>query len=121
MSSSSTNYASSIERDLTYFPTSLPISKEEPVYIKEGTVPTYKPNSPALSYQLHCNTLKARAGSLFLPHGKVRTPVFMPVGTKGTIKGLSSQQLIESAECPEIILGTHFFSFIFKHLLFSSF
>lgn len=30
----------------------------------------------------------ARACDLILPHGSVRTPVFMPVGTKGTIKGV---------------------------------
>ena len=28
-----------------------------------------------------------------LPHGDVCTPVYMPVGTKGTIKGLTSQQM----------------------------
>ena len=28
-----------------------------------------------------------------LPHGDVHTPVYMPVGTKGTIKGLTSEQM----------------------------
>ena len=35
----------------------------------------------------------ARAGIFKLPRHPVRTPVFMPVGTQGTIKGLTSQQL----------------------------
>ena len=30
---------------------------------------------------------KARACEMILPHGIVNTPVYMPVGTKGTIKG----------------------------------
>lgn len=30
----------------------------------------------------------ARVGVLSLPHGEVRTPVYMPVGTKGAMKGL---------------------------------
>ncbi len=33
---------------------------------------------------------KARSSILTLPHGDVATPVYMPVGTKGTIKGLTS-------------------------------
>lgn len=33
-----------------------------------------------------------------LPHGQVKTPVFMPVGTKGTIKGLIVPQ-IEQTGC----------------------
>ena len=30
---------------------------------------------------------EARAGVLRTPHGRVQTPTFMPVGTKGTVKG----------------------------------
>lgn len=47
----------------------------------------------------------ARASMMTLPHGDVMTPVFMPVGTKGTIKSLTSQQLYEPALSPQIILG----------------
>ena len=32
----------------------------------------------------------ARAGTLSLPHGEVRTPAFMPVGTHGVVRGLSA-------------------------------
>jgi len=36
----------------------------------------------------------ARAGKLITPHGEVETPVFMPVGTLGSVKGVS-QDLLE--------------------------
>jgi queuine tRNA-ribosyltransferase len=39
---------------------------------------------------------KARAGVLTTPHGVIKTPVFMPVGTQGTVKGLSSHELTEA-------------------------
>ena len=54
---------------------------------REDSPPVFTENSPALAFNIHCHLLKARAATLHLPHGKVRTPVFMPVGTKGTIKG----------------------------------
>lgn len=67
--------------------------------------PVFTDSSPALCYQILGRSKKARAGTLHLPHGTVRTPVFMPVGTKGTIKGLSSKQLDLDSMSPEIILG----------------
>jgi queuine tRNA-ribosyltransferase len=45
----------------------------------------------------------ARGGRLHTPHGIVETPVFMAVGTQGTVKGLTPQQL-DDAGVP-IILG----------------
>src|SRR5260221_2434327 len=36
---------------------------------------------------------KARAGTLELFHGKVQTPIFMPVGTQATVKTLSPDEL----------------------------
>jgi queuine tRNA-ribosyltransferase len=41
-------------------------------------------------------TTAARLGVLKTPHGEVRTPVFMPVGTQATVKGLSPQQVAET-------------------------
>ena len=38
-------------------------------------------------------TTAARLGVLKTPHGEIRTPVFMPVGTQATVKGLSPQQV----------------------------
>jgi queuine tRNA-ribosyltransferase len=45
----------------------------------------------------------ARAGTLTLPHGTVRTPAFMPVGTHGTVRGLHPDEV--RAAGAEIILG----------------
>ncbi|MEB3223317.1 MAG: tRNA guanosine(34) transglycosylase Tgt [Candidatus Sericytochromatia bacterium] len=45
----------------------------------------------------------ARAGRLTLPHGVVETPVFMPVGTKATVKALTPEDL--EAVGAQIILG----------------
>ncbi|XP_013133996.1 PREDICTED: queuine tRNA-ribosyltransferase [Papilio polytes] len=53
--------------------------------------------------QAECGITKARAGLMKLPHCDVRTPVFMPVGTQGTMKGLLPDQLL-ALDC-EIILG----------------
>src|SRR5678815_823361 len=36
---------------------------------------------------------RARRGRLHLAHGTVETPVFMPVGTQATVKGLTPEQL----------------------------
>ena len=36
---------------------------------------------------------RARAGLLHTPHGVVETPVFMPVGTAGTVKAISQEEL----------------------------
>ena len=38
----------------------------------------------------------ARAGILTTPHGVMETPIFMPVGTQGTVKGLSSDELTQA-------------------------
>ncbi|CAE7609179.1 QTRT1, partial [Symbiodinium microadriaticum] len=59
----------------------------------------------ALQFEVLSKVSHARAGNVRLPHGNVRTPVFMPVGTKGTIKALSTEQLLDDAMAPEIILG----------------
>ena len=52
------------------------------------------------------NECKARLGRLFTDHGEIDTPVFMPVGTNGTVKGLWQSQL-ESLQAG-IILGNAF-------------
>lgn len=59
----------------------------------------------ALSFKIlaECSTTKARASLMKLPHATVDTPVFMPVGTQGTLKGLVPDQLRE-LDC-RIILG----------------
>jgi queuine tRNA-ribosyltransferase len=45
----------------------------------------------------------ARAGVLHTPHGKIETPIFMPVGTQATVKTLDQRDLVEAQA--QIILG----------------
>ena len=52
----------------------------------------------------------ARAGVLSLGHGEVKTPVFMPVGTQGSVKALSQEDL--KAIGAEIILGNAYHLFL---------
>ena len=47
---------------------------------------------------------KARAGLLHTSHGAIETPIFMPVGTAGTVKGVHQQELREDVMA-QIILG----------------
>ena len=45
----------------------------------------------------------ARRGMLETPHGAVETPVFMPVGTQGTVKAVSPDRLVDLGA--EIVLS----------------
>ena len=47
---------------------------------------------------------KARAGVITTDHGKIETPIFMPVGTVGTVKGVHQTELKNEIN-PDIILG----------------
>ncbi len=49
---------------------------------------------------------KARLGRLSLPHGEVRTPAFMPVGTQATVKGMRPEHIEEMGA--DILLGNTF-------------
>ncbi|MBF0399102.1 MAG: tRNA guanosine(34) transglycosylase Tgt, partial [Desulfobacterales bacterium] len=42
-----------------------------------------------------CNQTRARAGIISTAHGDIETPVFMPVGTLGSVKSISPEELIE--------------------------
>jgi queuine tRNA-ribosyltransferase len=53
--------------------------------------------------QIEATRGPARAGKLITPHGEVETPVFMPVGTLGSVKGISQDVLEELGV--EILLG----------------
>lgn len=53
----------------------------------------------------HTDTLSnARAGLLTTDHGQIQTPIFMPVGTVGSVKGLTVRDLKEEVKA-QIILG----------------
>ncbi len=47
---------------------------------------------------------KARAGLLETAHGKIETPIFMPVGTAGTVKAVHQRELVNDIKA-QIILG----------------
>ena len=47
---------------------------------------------------------KARAGSIITAHGEIQTPIFMPVGTVGTVKTVHQREL-ETEVRAQIILG----------------
>jgi queuine tRNA-ribosyltransferase len=51
-----------------------------------------------------CTGSAARAGQLITPHGAIQTPVFMPVGTAGSVKGIHVRDLKEDIKA-QIILG----------------
>lgn len=46
----------------------------------------------------------ARAGTIFTAHGEIKTPIFMPVGTQGTVKGVHQHELEQTIKA-QIILG----------------
>ena len=43
-----------------------------------------------------CSRGRARVGEIETPHGTFETPIFMPVGTQGSVKGLSPHELVET-------------------------
>jgi tRNA-guanine transglycosylase len=75
--------------------------------IPEGENPVFTDKSPALCFHIHATSGRARATTVHFPSDrKVKTPIFMPVGTKGTIKSLTTEEIMsdEALDCP-IILG----------------
>jgi queuine tRNA-ribosyltransferase len=53
-----------------------------------------------------CGVTQARVGIWHTPHGPVETPRFMPVGTVGTVKGITPQQL-EASRAQMILANTY--------------
>ncbi|KAK9804020.1 hypothetical protein WJX73_002483 [Symbiochloris irregularis] len=76
-----------------------------------GTTPNASPEerglprsvSPALTFEVVAQQGRARTARMTLPHFTAETPMFMPVGTQGSVKGLTSKQL-EDLNC-HVILG----------------
>jgi queuine tRNA-ribosyltransferase len=68
--------------------------------------------SSAVSIQLQIEATRgsARAGKLITPHGEVETPVFMPVGTLASVKGISQDVLEELGV--EILLSNTYHLFL---------
>jgi len=59
-----------------------------------------------MKFNLHNQSEFARRAELEFPRGNIQTPAFMPVGTNGTVKGLTVSDLDETNS--EVILGNTF-------------
>jgi len=60
---------------------------------------------------LECTSGGARAGVIHTDHGSITTPVFMPVGTQGTVKATTSEKLKDPIGA-QIILGNAYHLFL---------
>lgn len=58
----------------------------------------HKPEDDFFSYELThiCKQTGARAGVFKTPHGIIKTPIFMPVGTNSAVKTLTSDQIMDT-------------------------
>ncbi len=54
---------------------------------------------------------QARAGTITTDHGSIQTPIFMPVGTIGTVKGVHQRELVDDIKA-QIILGNTYHLFL---------
>jgi queuine tRNA-ribosyltransferase len=60
-------------------------------------------SKPHFSFELITQDEKARLGKITTPRGMIDTPAFMPVGTLGTVKGVFTEDILETGS--QIILG----------------
>src|ERR1035438_8391731 len=67
------------------------------------------PPLPQISFEIvaECPHTRARAGLLHTPHGVIETPVFMPVGTQATVKGLTQRDLAEDLGVAILLANTY--------------
>ncbi|MGO9095693.1 MAG: tRNA guanosine(34) transglycosylase Tgt [Bryobacteraceae bacterium] len=54
-----------------------------------------------------CPRTRARAGILHTPHGDIETPVFMPVGTQATVKGVAQRDLLADLDVRILLANTY--------------
>ncbi len=72
--------------------------------LKRWTLPF---NKIPFEIQAECPVTRARAGLLHTTHGIVETPVFMPVGTQATVKGLSPRDLTDEIDARILLANTY--------------
>ncbi len=72
----------------------------------------YTEGKRIMSFKLleKCSRTQARRGCLTTPHGRIETPVFMPVGTRGSVKAMAPDELEELNT--QIILGNTYHLFL---------
>ena len=63
----------------------------------------------AVTYELKhvCKQTGARAGIVHTPHGDIKTPVFMPVGTQATVKSMTPEELKDEVKAQIILSNTY--------------
>lgn len=94
-----------------------PYSSDALPFVPVDEPPVFTAESPALCHYIHAVSGRARACTIHL-HPQpgqltkptpVPTPIFMPVGTKGCLKGLSLQELTSdpALACPIILANTY--------------
>src|SRR5579864_3282257 len=66
-----------------------------------------KLNQISFEIMAECPQTRARAGLLHTPHGVVETPVFMPVGTQATVKGLTERDLADDLGVQILLANTY--------------
>ncbi len=76
----------------------MPLAESPRLPAPIATIPTL-----SISFQIDATSGPARAGRLTTPHGVIETPVFMPVGTVASVKGVS-QDILEDIGV-QILLG----------------
>ena len=66
-----------------------------------------------MDFKVHAKDSKssARAGEMVTDHGVIQTPIFMPVGTAGTVKAVQMRELHDDIEA-QIILGNTYHLFL---------
>ncbi len=74
------------------------------IYTPKKRVINWQPNSMDFKLEKKDINSKARAGTITTAHGEIKTPIFMPVGTAGTVKGVHQRELEEDIKA-QIILG----------------
>jgi len=70
-----------------------------------SVTPDLSTSLPALRFEIQAQDGEARVGSLTTRRGVIDTPVFMPVGTTGTVKAIRFEQLESDDLDAQIILG----------------
>src|ERR671913_2405860 len=64
-------------------------------------------NKPSITFKVIARDGEARAGVITTRRGEIETPVFMPVGTLGTVKGVRFEALESELDARIILANTY--------------
>lgn len=82
-------------------------AKGDGLGLAEGRAEQAPPPQPRFEVVGECKHTRARAGLLHTAHGTIETPVFMPVGTQASVKGLTPRMLWEELGAGIILANTY--------------